>query len=295
MNNQQDILKNLKPKHDFFIGFDSDGCVFDTMEIKQKECFCPNTIKYWNLQPISRYAREVSEFVNLYSKTRGLNRFPALIKVFDLLAERKEVRNRGIKVPVAGSLRDWVASGTPLNNATLKEMVEKTGDPVLMKTLEWSNAVNRSIEEMVHGIPPFRLVRESLEVLTKKADLMCISQTPGEALAREWSEHDIAKYPFLIAGQELGTKKEHLGLGAVGKYRQNHILMVGDAPGDLEAAQENGVHFYPINPGKEEISWKRFYEEALDKFFNETYEGNYETNLIKEFQTYLPDTPPWQK
>jgi len=33
------ILKELKPVHDFFIGIDSDGCVFDTMEIKQKKIF----------------------------------------------------------------------------------------------------------------------------------------------------------------------------------------------------------------------------------------------------------------
>ena len=31
-------LKELRPTKEFFIGIDSDGCVFDTMEIKQKEC-----------------------------------------------------------------------------------------------------------------------------------------------------------------------------------------------------------------------------------------------------------------
>ena len=32
--------------------------------------------------------------------------------------------------------------------------------------------------------------------------------------------------------------------------------MVGDAPGDRDAAFSNGVWFYPIVVGKEEISWK---------------------------------------
>lgn len=295
MGYNQDILKEFKPKHQYFIGFDSDGCVFDTMEIKQKECFCPNNIKYWGLQAVSKYARETSEFVNLYSKWRGINRFPALIKIFDLLAERDEIKTRGFIVPEAKTLREWIASGTPLGNVTLREAVEKTGDPILRNTLEWNTAINKTITEMVYGIPPYPLVRESLEKLSSKADLICVSQTPSEALEREWAEHDIVKYAAVIAGQELGTKKEHLRLAAVGKYQSNHILMVGDAQGDLDAAKANGVLFYPINPGHEEKSWKRFYEEVLDRFFNGSYEGSYEESVIKEFQAYLPGTPPWQK
>lgn len=295
MEFNQDVLKNFKPKHEFFIGFDSDGCVFDTMEIKQKECFCPNNIKYWNLQPISKYAREATEFVNLYSKWRGGNRFPSLIKVFDLLADRDEVKARGFKVPQAQSLRDWIASGVPLGNGTLKEAVDRTGDPILKRTYEWTMAINKTIEEIVSGIPPYPFVRESLEKLSPKADLICVSQTPSEALEREWAEHGIDKYPAIIAGQELGTKKEHLKLGAVGKYPLNHILMVGDAQGDMEAAKANGVLYYPINPGQEEASWKRFYEVVLDKFFSGQYEGAYEAQVIKEFQALLPETPPWKK
>ena len=294
MEYNRSFLINFKPKHDFFVGFDSDGCVFDTMEIKQKECFCPNNIKYWKLQPVAKYAREASEFVNLYSKWRGINRFPALIKIFDLLKERAEIQARGFHVPQAQSLRHWIASGAPLNNSSLQQAAEKSGDLVLQNALAWNRAVNQAIEAMVCGIPPYPLVRESLEKLASKADLMCISQTPGEALEREWAEHDISKYAALIAGQELGTKKEHLKLGAVGKYPANHILMVGDAQGDLDAAKANGVLFYPINPGHEEASWQRFYEQVLERFFDGTYEGSYEAEAIEEFQAYLPATPPWE-
>ncbi|NIV35959.1 MAG: HAD family hydrolase, partial [Anaerolineae bacterium] len=56
-------LAELKPRHGFFVGIDSDGCAFDTMEIKHKECFTPNTIKHWSLQAVSKYARQASEFV----------------------------------------------------------------------------------------------------------------------------------------------------------------------------------------------------------------------------------------
>ncbi|MGE5606335.1 MAG: HAD family hydrolase [Bacteroidota bacterium] len=293
MENNQDRLGSFQPQHDFFIGFDSDGCVFDTMEIKQKECFYPNYIKFFQLQPIAKYLREAVEFVNLYSKWRGSNRFPALLKVLDLLAEREEVKEKGIKFPDLKSFRDWVNSGSLLSNETLEEKVAKTGDPVLKMILDWSIAVNKTIEELVHNIPPFPYVRESLAKVSGQADLICISQTPCEALEREWAEHGIDKHLALIAGQEMGTKKEHLQLAAVGKYQANHILMVGDALGDLEAAKANGALFYPINPGYELESWKRFSEEALGHFFNETYQGEYEARLIKEFHSLLPETPPW--
>ncbi|GAF86952.1 unnamed protein product, partial [marine sediment metagenome] len=101
MSDPQAPLKNLEPHHDLLIAIDSDGCVFDSMEIKQKECFTPNTIKHWKLQPVSKYARETAEFVNLYSMWRGANRFPALVKVFDFLKERPEVLKRNVKIPVA--------------------------------------------------------------------------------------------------------------------------------------------------------------------------------------------------
>ncbi len=92
-------LAEMQPEHAFFVGIDSDGCVFDTMEIKHKECFIPNTIQYWDLQAVSKYAREAAEFVNLYSKWRGVNRWPALTMTFDLLRERPEVQRRGPPSP----------------------------------------------------------------------------------------------------------------------------------------------------------------------------------------------------
>ena len=107
-------INHFHPKHDFFVGVDSDGCVFDSMEIKHKECFIPNIIKYWNLQPIAKYTREVAEFVNLYSQWRGTNRFPALVKVFDLLRKHPEVLKRGVNIPEVPSLEAFIGSGVPL-------------------------------------------------------------------------------------------------------------------------------------------------------------------------------------
>ena len=84
-------LVDMQPQFKFFVGIDSDGCAFDTMEIKHKECFCPNIINHWGLQGVSKYAREAAEFTNLYSAWRGVNRWPALIKVFDLRSEERRV------------------------------------------------------------------------------------------------------------------------------------------------------------------------------------------------------------
>ena len=294
MSDPAQALKDFKPEKEFLIGIDSDGCAFDTMEVKHKECFIPNIVNEWELQAISKYARQAAEFVNLYSKWRGINRFPALIMTFDLLSEREEVKRRDVRIPQVDSLRRWVETETKLGNPALEKAVKDTNDPVLTRSLKWSKAVNETVGRMVRGVPPFPFVRESLEEISKVADIIVVSATPCEALNREWEEHDIAKYAKVIAGQEMGTKKEHLALAINGRYEKNHVLMIGDAPGDLKAARANEAPFYPINPGSEEASWERFYKEALKRFIDGQYAGEYEEKLIAEFDTYLPDTPPWK-
>ncbi len=288
-------LKHLAPKKEFFIGIDSDGCAFPSMELKHKECFVPNIVKHWKLQSISKYAREAAEFVNLYSQWRGENRFPALLRVFDLLKDRPEVQKSSVKIPEVPALRKWVANAPSLGNPTLKQEIEGNPDPDLIQTLKWSEAVNAAIADMVVDVPPFPEVGQALEKMVEKADVIVVSGTPGEALQREWAEHDIAKYVRIIAGQELGKKKEHLGLAAGGKYPTEKMLMIGDAPGDMKAAKAVGAQFYPVKPGSEEESWDRLLNEALDRFFSGSYAGDYEDKLIEEFNELLPDRPPWKK
>ena len=294
MSDPQAALKNLIPEHDFLIAIDSDGCVFDTMEIKQKECFIPNNVKQWNLQPISKYVRVASEFVNLYSKWRGANRFPALLKVFELLEDWPEVGKRKPTLPDTGPLRDWINTESRLGNPALQAEVEKNGDPVLRRTLAWSNAVNAAVEDMVSSLPPFPLVRESLEKIGTWADIIVCSGTPEEALTREWTENDIDTFPRVIAGQEMGKKTEHLAL-VKEKYSDGRILMIGDALGDLNAAVDNGLHFYPVNPGHEEDSWELFHDEVAGMFKSGCYHTEYEMELIDKFRGLLPAEPPWKR
>jgi len=282
----------ISPKHDFLVGIDSDGCAFDTMEVKHKECFIPNIINHYNLAGVSKFAREAAEFVNLYSKSRGINRFPALTEALEWLKDRPEVIARGVEIRIPPGLVDWIKRETKLANPALEAEVKAKGDPDLKQALAWSKAVNETVEKMVRGVPPFPFVRECLEKFLPKADLFVVSATPNEALKREWEEHDLAKYVCAICGQEIGTKKESLANAK--QYPANHTLMIGDAPGDHQAAKANNALFFPINPGHEDASWKRLFDEGIDRFFKGTFAGEYQDKLLAEFDTYLPALPPWK-
>jgi phosphoglycolate phosphatase-like HAD superfamily hydrolase len=279
------------PKHQFLIGIDSDGCVFDSMELKHKECFIPAFINHYELQGVSKYAREAAEFVNLYSKSRGANRFPALVEQLDWLSRRPEVRARGIPVANPTGLINWVKTEKKLGNPTLEKAVAESGDDDLKVALKWSIAVNKAIADMVRCVPPFPDVRPCLDRFAREADMLVCSQTPTAALEVEWAEHDLARYVVAICGQEVGSKKE--SLGAAKNYPANHCLMIGDAPGDYNAAVANNCLFFPINPGKEEASWTRLLNEGIDRFFKGTFAGDYQKRLLDEFNTYLPERPPW--
>lgn len=287
-------LGDFRPNHEFFVGLDSDGCVFDTMELKHKECFTPMFIKHFGLQAVARYAREVWEFVNLYSKTRGINRYPALSNALNLLAERPQVHARGLTPPSSDDLDLWMASAPRHTLAALRDEVEDNGNEALRGVLDWSFAVDTQIQEMVHGVAPFPGVRECLERLRGRADIMVVSQTPTAALEREWAEHDLRRHVSRIAGQEFGTKRDHLRIAAGAHYPGAHVLMVGDAPNDFNAAKSNGALFFPIMPGREEESWQRLQDEALEVFFAGRYAGDYEAELVREFQSCLPERPNWR-
>ncbi|WDI42387.1 HAD family hydrolase [Bremerella sp. P1] len=285
------MVYQIEPKQEFLVGIDSDGCVFDTMELKHKECFIPNIINYYELQGVSKYAREAAEFVNLYSKSRGINRFPALVEAMEWLQKRPEVIERGAKITIPQSLKKWIAEETKLGNPALEAKVAESNDPDLAHCLKWSKAVNETVAGMVRGVAPFPSVRKCLEKLTGKADMLVVSATPNDALNDEWTEHDLRQYVTEICGQEAGNKKETLTNAT--KYKPNQTLMIGDAPGDYKAAVANDCLFYPINPGDEENSWKRFYDEGIDKFLKLEFAGDYQKALLEEFDRYLPEKPSW--
>jgi len=288
------VLVDFEPTKRFFVGIDSDGCAMDAMDIKHLECFTPNTIKHWGLQPVSTLARETALFVNLGSITRGLNRWVALKQVLDLLRDRAEVAERGFAVPEAVELQEFLdAPGYPLSDKGIAAYAVDHPSAVIDQAIRWGNGVNETIAWMVHGCGPFPGVREAFEAMQADVDCMTVSATPVEALTREWGEHGLADFMKVVAGQEMGSKAQHVEYAAKGKYADDHILLIGDAPGDRDAAKKEGVLYYPIIPGAEKESWRRFTAEALPKFLAGTYAGDYQRGLIAEFDSHLPGEVPW--
>ncbi len=291
-------LRDLQPTKECLVAIDSDGCAFDAMGIKQRECFCPMMIGYFGLQPVAQTARECKEFADLFSKTRGANRHKTIVRILtELLPSHPAVKQHGFKVPEFKHYCQWVnAPDSLLSNEGLQQAIDARNGQAkaeLEHVLKWSNRVNEMVAEIVKGIPPFMYVRESIEKVSRTADIIVCSATPGEALEREWAEHGLARYVKVIAGQEMGKKAEHLTIVSNGKYAKDKIIMLGDAPGDMNAAKANNVLFYPINPGDEDNSWKRFHDEAFDKFMNGKYSGEYEDKVITEFDECLPEHPSW--
>ena len=282
-------------KHDFLICVDSDGCLLDNMELKHKECFCPATVNVWDLQPVSKYARRAAEFVNLYSRSRGWNRFPALVRTLNLLFARPEVREVGLEKPDLSSLETWIEITPTLSSTALRRYCEENGtqDEILLRAARWGEEVDENIRRIVRNIRPFPSVKATLERLSEFADLMVVSATPNEALARELTACGVIDYFCCVAGQETGTKSQSIRMAMTGRYAPDHVLKVGDAASDLKAAWDNGVLFYPIVPGRENGSWKTLGETVLPSFILGDYKGETMDGYVAAFLDSLTDAETW--
>lgn len=289
----KDDLINFLPKRETFVGIDSDGCVFDTMEIKQKDFFHPAIIRQWGLESIEPQVRAAAEFTYLYSTYRGLNRFLGLCKTFELLNDWPEARDHAA-LPDPTDLRTYCDSGLPLSNATIQAEAKSTGSSILEATYTWSVELNEAIDQNMSDPPPFQGVEKALKRIHETSDAIVISQTQAVALLKDWYRDDLAKYVSVIAGPELGSKVDHFTMAAVDRYPTNAILMMGDAPGDMATAQAIGCNFFPINPGHEVESWKRFMDEAYAKFLAGGFSEEYQNQLNQEFKALLPRIPPWK-
>ena len=73
------------------------------------------------------------------------------------------------------------------------------------------------------------------------------------------------------------------------EYEKGNYLAAADL--FSQAAQANGTLFFPINPGAEEASWRRFVEEGVDRFLSGRFDEAYQKCLVDEFDRYLPANP----
>lgn len=277
----ENVFTKYEKVNEFLVCVDSDGCAMDTMEIKHRKCFAPEMIKTWNLQENEEYILNLWFDLNLYTQTRGINRFKGLAETF------KIIREKGIEIEDLDSLLNWVDTTNELSNRSLKNEIEKTNSKSLKMALEWSLNVNEAIENLPKGDEPFENVKEGLEALSKKVDISVVSSANGEALNDEWSRNDLVKYLRALLGQEAGTKQHCIAELKKKGYDADKILMVGDAPGDLQAAKNNGVRFYPILVNKEGFSWERLVGEAVPKLMNGEFDEAYQNQLIGEFNDSL--------
>ena len=262
---------------------DSDGCAIDSMDIKHINCFGPCMVDEWDL---SKWQDEILyrwNEVNLYTLTRGINRFKGLITAL------KEVNEKYIRVDELDVLVNWVETTNELSNDSLKREIDNNPNSnILRKALNWSNNVNKAITKLPEEkILPFKKVKEALKYAHLMADVAIVSSANLNAVLDEWKRHELIEHTDIVLAQNSGTKayciQELLKKG----YDPKKVVMCGDALGDLQAAEKNGVHFYPILVRHEKESWEEFISTAFIKLIDGKYSTDYQVEKIKAFKDNL--------
>ena len=271
--------KNFKKNKEFLVCIDSDGCAINSMNIKHINCFGPRMVDEWNLYEWSAEILDRWNHVNLFSMTRGINRFKGL-----LLALR-EIDEKYIKIEDLTSFANWVESTNELSNNSLSRAIEANPDSIcLKKALAWSNAVNESIKKLPEEeVLPFAMVKEALIFAHERADIAIVSSANLGAIMDEWERHELLPHVDLVLAQNAGTKAYCIGELLKKGYDPTKVVMCGDAPGDMDAAKVNGVFYYPIKVNLEKESWTEFIEVGFGKLLDGSYSGDYQSTKIDEF------------
>lgn len=272
-------LEKFQKSKEFLVCIDSDGCAIDSMNIKHINCFGPELIGEWDLQEWKEEILERWNYVNLFSLTRGINRFKGLLLALS------EIDKKYTKIDDLDSFSHWVETTRELSNNSLMRAIESSPNSIcLKKALSWSNRVNESIKQLPkEDVVPFGMVKEALIFAHKRADIAIVSSANMGAIMDEWERHDLLPHVDLVLAQDAGTKahciKELLKKG----YDPKKVVMCGDAPGDMDAAEQNGVFYYPIKVNHERESWIEFIDIGFNKLYDGSYAGYYQSEKIKEF------------
>ena len=276
------FLDNFIKKKDFLICIDSDGCAIDTMDIKHIKCFGPCMVTEWNLEEWKDDILERWNEVNLYTLTRGINRFKGLAVALI------EINDKYLQIDGLDEFVRWTEETKELSNESLEAEIEKTNNICLKKALEWSKFVNKSIDLLSDDEKcPFEGVKEAIITAKKVADIAIVSSANEKAVLDEWSQHGLLESVDIVLTQNIGSKAYCINKLIEKGYSRNNVLMVGDALGDLKAAEENEVLYYPIMVRKEKESWFRFTKDILERFTNNLYNGKYQEKVIAEFKANL--------
>ncbi|MGT2964511.1 HAD family hydrolase [Streptococcus acidominimus] len=264
-------------KADYVFCIDSDGCAMDTMTYKHQLFFGPLAADVFEIADRKAFLAEWNH-VNLYSKRRGINRFVGLVTGL------KSAGMTGIE-----QLEAWVETTSSLSNASLEKALEATPSDDLQKALDWSLQVNQSIKDYDGAVLAFEEVRETLAFLKTKGKVFVVSSANKEAVLEEWQDQGLLEFVDDLYCQDRGKKEDVLAHLIEEGYDRHQMLMIGDSPGDLKAAEQNGVHFYPILVGAEKTSWEQLLHTYSQRFLNKEWTKELEGALAAQFWENLED------
>ena len=276
------IFDSFERKHDYLICVDSDGCVMDTMNCKHFHCFGPCMVTEWGLEQWKDEILHRWNVINLFSMTRGINRFKGLAMALG------EIHEKYMPITGIAYLQDWAANAPALSNDAVAKAAQDATDPdarlVFQKALSWSKAVNAGIVALPEELKiPYVGAKEGLAAAHEFADVAMVSSANRDAVEEEWGKFGLLEHTDIVLAQDVGSKaaciKEMLKFG----YDRDKVLMIGDAPGDCDAAEKNCVHYYPILVNHEKESW----DEAIAVAFGMLRCGEYAAYGQEKKQQFL--------
>ena len=276
------VFDTFTKKHDYLVCVDSDGCAMDTMDCKHFHCFGPCMVTEWGLEEWREPVLFRWNEINLYQMTRGINRFKALAIC---LAEINEEYT-----PIEGieALVHWAETAHALSNDGVSKAAEEAkgaaAQKIFKKALSWSKAVNAGIVALPEDLKvPYDGAKEGLATAHTFADVAVVSSANRDAVDEEWSTHGLLDHVDIVLAQDCGSKTHCISEMLKFGYAPDKVLMVGDAPGDSDAAEQNGVYYYPILVNKEPESWQELITTGLNKLKAGTYGEEYQNTKKEEF------------
>ncbi len=200
-------LENFKKKKDFLVCVDSDGCAMDTMDIKHFECFGPCMVNEWSLERWEQKILDRWNEINLYTMTRGINRFKGLSLALT------EINEQYCEIADLDALNKWVNESDELSNNALERAISQNLDYVsLKKALSWSKAVNEEITKLPdEKKKPFEMAKEALEFAHKRADVAIVSSANLDAVLEEWEKYGLLEHTDIVLAQNAGSKAFCIG------------------------------------------------------------------------------------
>ena len=264
------IFDSFERKHDYLVCVDSDGCVMDTMNCKHFHCFGPCMVTEWGLEEWKDEILDRWNVINLFSMTRGINRFKGLAMAL------KEIDGKYKKITGVDALVHWADTAPALSNdGVVKAAAEATDADaklVFEKALSWSKAVNAAIVELPEELKvPYAGAKEGLAAAHAFADVAMVSSANRDAVEEEWGKFGLLEHTDIVLAQDVGSKAACIAAMLKFGYDLDKVVMVGDAPGDCDAAEKNNVYYYPILVNHEKESW----DEAIAVAFGKLQSGEY--------------------